>query len=103
MDIDPLGSWHNPEFKKETGGFLPRVYSNNNHIIREFCDLDSHDNVRKDMITLLLRTIIENDTFGDFGELGVYKGHTAHSSPLSHRSSSPDIGWACNQPVQIQT
>lgn len=77
MDIDPLGSWHNPEFEKETGGFLPRVNSHNKHIIREFCDLESYDNVRKDMIALLLRTIIENDTFGDFAELGVYKGHTA--------------------------
>lgn len=73
MDISPLSVWHKAEFINSTGGFLPK----NSHGDREICELEPWDNTRRDMIALLLRTIIERDIEGDFAELGVYKGYTA--------------------------
>ena len=58
MDIDPYSSWHNPEFIKEFGGFLPKTSDNN---IRRIVDTCSYDLVRRDMIILLLRTILKNE------------------------------------------
>lgn len=44
---------------------------------RQIVDVESHDSVRRDMICLLLRTILQNNINGAFAELGVYKGETA--------------------------
>lgn len=74
MDIDPYSSWHNPEFTKEFGGFWPKANANDKRKIIDTC---SYDLVRRDMIILLLRTILENEIQGDIAELGVYKGETA--------------------------
>ena len=74
MDIDPYSSWHNPEFTKEFGGFLPQAADN---VRRNILDTCSYDLVRRDLIILLLRTILENEIKGEIAELGVYKGQTA--------------------------
>jgi len=74
MDIDTCSSWYNPEFVREYGGFLPNFADKNTRNIVDTC---SFDIVRRDMIVLLLRTIIENDISGEIAELGVYKGETA--------------------------
>lgn len=73
MDMNPLSIWHKPEFIKETGGFS--LESDRSQ--RRICDLEPWDTTRRDMIILLLRTILENNIHGDFAELGVYKGYTA--------------------------
>jgi O-methyltransferase len=74
MDISPYSYCHNPEFVKQYGGFLPKARNNKNRKIFDTC---SYDLVRRDMIILLLRTIVENEIIGDMAELGVYKGETA--------------------------
>ena len=75
MDIDPLGYWHNPDFTKEYGGFQPATdIRQSSRMIINTC---SHDLVRRDMIVLFLRMIIQNQTQGELVELGVYKGETA--------------------------
>ena len=79
MDIDPYSSWHNPQFIKEFGGFLPTDTNNDKRKIVDTC---SYDLVRRDMIILLLRTVLENEITGEIAELGVYKGETAR---LIHR------------------
>jgi O-methyltransferase len=73
MDIHPKSRWHIPEFKEQTGGFFPI----DNQITRVIHNLEPWDNTRRDMITLLLRTIISKNIPGDFAEIGVYKGSTA--------------------------
>jgi hypothetical protein len=73
MAINPKSSWHDPEFKKRTGGFFP----NNSNTVRSICNLEPWDVTRRDMIILLLRTIIENNVDGVFAEVGVYRGQTA--------------------------
>lgn len=72
--IDPFSYWHNPEFVKEYGGFLPKAKINDKRNIVDTC---SYDLVRRDMIVLLLRTITVNKIKGEIAELGVYKGETA--------------------------
>lgn len=73
MDINPLSRWHRPEFARETGGFfLP-----GDPVERKITDFHTHDLVRRDMLILLLRTILERKIPGDLAELGVYQGHTA--------------------------
>jgi O-methyltransferase len=74
MDIDPYSFWHNPEFIDECGGYLPKAREKDKRNIVDTC---SYDLVRRDMIVLLLRTIIENKINGEIAELGVYKGETA--------------------------
>src|SRR5208283_590272 len=73
MDISPRARWHNSDFTSATGGFYPP----NNDARRHIYDLSAHDNTRRDMLALLLRTIIVQNIPGRFAELGVYKGHTA--------------------------
>ena len=46
-------------------------------MVDELIDLDPWDSTRRDMLILLLRTIIEKNIKGDFAELGVYQGKTA--------------------------
>lgn len=72
MDIHPEALWHT-ELAQETGGFFP----SDSRVKREMCDLEPYDNTRRDMLILLLRTVIENQVAGAFAELGVYRGYTA--------------------------
>ena len=73
MDINTKSLWHNPEFVSRTGGYL----INNDGTRRVICPLDPWDNTRRDMLVLLLRTIVEKNIEGDMVEVGVYKGLTA--------------------------
>ena len=73
MDINPRSRWYNPELVQETGGFFPK----NSQDGRQIYDLEPWDCTRRDMLVLLLRTVIEQDIPGDMAELGVYKGSTA--------------------------
>ena len=73
MDIHPVSRWYRPEFAAETGGFfLP-----GDPVERKITDFHTCDLVRRDMLILLLRTILERKIPGDIVELGVYQGHTA--------------------------
>lgn len=72
MDIHPNGHWPT-QIVSITGGFFPRNDCEN----RRICNLDAHDNTRRDMLVLLLRTLLERKVPGAFAELGVYKGLTA--------------------------
>ena len=73
MDISPRARWHNPDFINVTGGFFP----SHNDGTRRIHDLSAVDSTRRDLLTLLLRTIIVKDIRGAFAEVGVYKGRTA--------------------------
>ena len=73
MDISPRSRWYNREFEQETGGFFPE----NSREGRRIYDLEPWDCTRRDMLVLLLRTIVEHGIEGDMAELGVYKGKTA--------------------------
>jgi O-methyltransferase len=73
MDIHKASLWHSPEFVKTYGGyFLP-----NDGATRAVVDLEPWDSVRRDMLVLLLRTVLERHIEGDMAEVGVYKGYTA--------------------------
>jgi len=72
MDIHPRGHWPTP-IVNITGGFFPGDDRKN----RRICNLEAHDNTRRDMLVLLLRTVLERKVPGAFAELGVYKGLTA--------------------------
>lgn len=72
MDINPRSKWHNPEFVRTSGGFFPKNSSE-----RIIVDLAPYDCTRRDMLVLLLRTVVECDVKGDLAEVGVYKGETA--------------------------
>jgi O-methyltransferase len=73
MDINPRSRWYNRDLVQETGGFYPA----NCREGRCIYDLEPWDCTRRDMLVLLLRTVIEQDIQGDMAELGVYKGSTA--------------------------
>lgn len=73
MDISPKSRWYNPELNELTGGCFPK----NDSVERQICDLKPWDITRRDMLILLLRTLIEQRIEGDFVEVGVYKGFTA--------------------------
>jgi len=75
MDIDPLAGWHNPEFIKEYGGFFPNLKKGD--IKREIVSSCTYDTVRRDLLILLLRSIVQNEVEGEIVELGVYRGETA--------------------------
>lgn len=77
MDIHPKAYWPSV-LANTTGGFYPP----GDRAGRLICDLDAHDNTRRDMIVLLLRTVLEKRVAGAFAELGVYRGLTAR---LIHR------------------
>ena len=65
--------WHNPNLTKLTGGF----FFDDDQERRQICNLLPWDNTRRDMLVLLLRTIIASNIPGDMAELGVYQGLTA--------------------------
>jgi O-methyltransferase len=73
MDIHPDSTWRKADFISTTNGFMPR----NGDVQRALTDIEPWDSTRRDMLTLLLRTITENAIPGHLAELGVYKGHTA--------------------------
>ena len=74
MDINPRSRWyHGSEIVAKTGG----LYLKSDTVQRRIYSLDAHDNVRRDMLVLLLRTLIERKTAGAFAEIGVYQGRTA--------------------------
>jgi O-methyltransferase len=73
MDIHPNSRWFNEDLVQRTGGLFPKNSEHGRHIK----SLEPWDNTRRDMIILLLRTIVEKEIEGDFVELGVYKGFTA--------------------------
>lgn len=73
MDIDERSLWFDKTFNQETGGYFIK----NDPVVRKVIDLDYHDNVRKDMLILLARSIAERKINGAIAELGVYKGATA--------------------------
>ena len=73
MDINPKSRWNNAALRSETGGFYPKE----NGAKRQIKNLEPWDNTRRDMISLMLRTLIEKKIEGSFAELGVYKGSTA--------------------------
>ena len=56
-----------------TGGGL---FPNDDDYGRNIMSLEPWDNTRRDMIILLLRTILENEMPGDFVKLRVYKCFT---------------------------
>lgn len=70
MDIHSKSRWRS-DLTAQTGGFSPPGEA------REVCNLDPHDNTRRDMIALLLRMVMDRGVPGDFAEVGVYKGLTA--------------------------
>lgn len=72
MDINPVSRWHDSEFTDQFGGFQLRGDKP-----RTIVDIDPWDSVRRDMLVLLLRDLIERNIPGDMAELGVYKGQTA--------------------------
>jgi O-methyltransferase len=72
MDIHPRSRWHT-DFARKTGGF----FVNGDPVERRIFDLDPHDNTRRDMLVLLLRTVLEKGIPGALAEVGVYKGLTA--------------------------
>lgn len=73
MDIYPESRWYNAVFVEKTGGIFPLQKNGQ----RKLESLEPWDNTRRDMITLLLRTICAQNIQGELAELGVYKGYTA--------------------------
>lgn len=73
MDINPKSRWNTDHFRNTTGGFYPENDNSN----RTICNLEPWDNTRRDMLVLLLRTVVTKNIAGDMAELGVYKGQTA--------------------------
>ena len=73
MDIHPVSRWYRPEFIAKTGGFFVA----GDPVERTIAEFHADDLVRRDMLILLLRTILINKIPGDLAELGVYQGHTA--------------------------
>lgn len=71
MDISSRSRWHNQDFARATGGFSPPGER------RRVCNLEAHDNTRRDMLALLLRTLVTRGVPGAFAEIGVYRGSTA--------------------------
>lgn len=73
MDIHPRSLWYNPALCSETGGFFPP----GEVATRTIVELEPWDLVRRDMLVLLLRSVIERRIEGDLAELGVWRGATA--------------------------
>lgn len=73
MDIDPSSLWFDKKFNGITGGFYP-VGDNVKRVIAKY---PLHDNTRKDMLILLMRSIEERKVTGAIAEIGVFRGLTA--------------------------
>ena len=73
MDLQRVSTWHDRRFCETTGGFrLPK-----DPVDRRICTPQPWDGVRRDMLVLLMRSIVERGIPGDFAELGVYRGDSA--------------------------
>ena len=73
MAIHPESFYHDSKFVEQTGGFMIP----GDPVKREIRNLDPTDLVRRDMLILLLRTMLKQQVAGDLAELGVYQGRTA--------------------------
>jgi hypothetical protein len=73
MDIHPKSRWHRVDFVARNGGF----FRNDDPVARRIEPFHAYDLVRRDMLVLLVRSLLERQIAGDFAELGVYKGMTA--------------------------
>lgn len=73
MDIHPASPWHKPTFTARHGGFFPPGGSTG----RTITPAAPWDQVRRDMLVLLMRSVTERQVPGDVAELGVYRGTTA--------------------------
>lgn len=73
MDINPGSRWYNRDMVALTGGLYPKGGADG----RKITDLDPWDNTRRDMMILLLRSVIERQIAGDLAEVGVFRGATA--------------------------
>ena len=109
MDIHPNSRWP-AACRNDTGGFSPRGESRRIH------NLEPWDNTRRDMLVLLLRTVITQGVPGALAELGVYRGLTArlihHYAPerplhlfdtfegFTARSSAAELRSAGSSPSQ---
>ncbi|MHB1543553.1 MAG: TylF/MycF/NovP-related O-methyltransferase [Gammaproteobacteria bacterium] len=73
MDINPKSLWHEPRFVARFGGFgIP-----GETVRRPIENLEPWDVVRRDMLILLLRSVIVRGIPGAMAELGVFQGATA--------------------------
>lgn len=72
MDIDPRSLWYDPEFNATFGGFFPKGKSEPKDL-----RMHMHDNVRRDMLLLLCKSVTERKVKGSIAELGVFKGQSA--------------------------
>jgi len=73
MDIHRKSTWHDSAFAKETGGF----FLAGDMVKRRVENLEPWDATRRDMLVLLMRSVLERGIAGDVAELGVYRGRTA--------------------------
>jgi O-methyltransferase len=73
MDIHKNSLDFNDEFITETGGFFPL----NSKIERQILNLEPWDNIRRDLIILILKNLIEKNISGEIVEAGVFKGKSA--------------------------
>ena len=71
MDIDHRSLWFDEEFNQGFGGFNEKGKK------AITVPLPLHDNVRKDMLMLLCKSIANRKVAGAIAELGVFQGKTA--------------------------
>ena len=73
MDLNPKSRWHRMDFVERNGGFFLK----GDTVRRQIVEFHAYDLVRRDMLILLCRSLVERNVQGDVAELGVYKGVTA--------------------------
>lgn len=73
MDINPKSYWHRADFIARNGGRFVKDDS----VKRQIAPFHAYDLVRRDMLLLLCRSLVERKIEGHMAELGVYKGVTA--------------------------
>lgn len=73
MDVHPASRWYGTAVGGEFGGFFPLE----NSVRRQIVHFDENDLVRRDMLILLMRSIIDRNIPGDFAEVGIFRGLTA--------------------------
>ena len=73
MDIDPKSLWIDNKFNEEFGGFFTQGKEGH----PQLSSLPLHDNVRRDMLLLMCKSIATRNVDGAIAELGVFQGKTA--------------------------
>jgi hypothetical protein len=68
MDIHPRSLWYKSDFVARTGGFFAVGDTER----RTISDIEPWDCVRRDMLVLLLRSLVVRGIPGDLAEVGVY-------------------------------